>query len=104
MSCTEPRKQTHPVWVLKTLLDIIKADDDRQLMADRHDLEPRNMRACVCVRVRKRKEESICRNFTTNSKGYPACFEVFNFSLTHFHRGSAEFLSRLRLDDTAEQY
>lgn len=55
MSCTEPRKQTHPVWVLKTLLDIIKADDDRQLVADRRDLEPRNMRARVCVRVRKRK-------------------------------------------------
>lgn len=67
MSCTEPRKQTHPVWVLKTLLDIIKADDDRQLVADRHDLEPRKR---VCVR--EKAEGSICRNFTTNNKGYPS--------------------------------
>lgn len=55
MSCTAPRKQTHPVWVLKTLLDIIKADDDRQLVAYRHDLEPRNMRA----RVRGRKRKGV---------------------------------------------
>lgn len=103
MSCTEPRKQTHPVWVLKTLLDIIKADDDRQLVADRHDLEPRNMHACLCVRAREKEERSICSNFTTNNKGYPACFEVFIFR-TDFRRGSAEFLSRLCPDDTAEQY
>lgn len=101
MSCTEPRKQTHPVWVLKTLLDIIKADDDRQLVADRHDLEPRNMHACVCAL--EKEERSICSNFTTNNKGYPACFEVFIFR-TYFHRGLSEFLSRLRSDDTAEQH
>lgn len=44
--------ETNSSWwgsLLKTLLDIIKADNDRQPLAGRHDSKVCYLRVCVCV-------------------------------------------------------
>lgn len=43
---------------MKTLLDVIKADDDGQLLADGWDSELRQM--CMCERERDMRESSHC--------------------------------------------